>query len=417
VSRGPLLVLAGGVYQLPLIHAARSRGLEVVLFDGDPDAPGFEHAQHGEVVDIADPDRVISAARRWNPAGVASIVSDVAVRSGAVAAAALGLPGIDVETAEVCTDKFLMRSRCERAGMRCPPFAAVTSVEDARDAAVEVGFPLVVKPVDSSGSRGVTRVDMPAGVAPAVELALASSRQGRALLEGFLEGIECTVETFSVDGRTEVLGVSDKRRLPFPHCVSISLTYPPSLDASVRNAVVDVARRGLEAAGVRNGPGHVEVMVTLSGPVILELAARGGGYRIFSDILPRISGVDPVAAVIDQALGLTPRIMPAPTRAAVLRFFNPAASGMLTRVSGVDEAVRDEHVLDVVIEAAVGKPFQGITRDGERPGYVITLADTPEEAVAAADRAEQQVVFHIQPEHREAHHETPPASVLSGERT
>ena len=393
-----LLVLAGGPFQLPLIHAAKRRGLRVVLFDGSPDAVGFAHVDEGHVVDIADPAASVEAARRVNPDGVAAIVNEVSVTTTAAIAAALGLPGLDPETAANCTDKFRMRGCFERTGLPVPRYEAVSTLEEATRACERIGFPMVVKPVDSSGSRGVRRVESPAALPEALALALSNSRQRRAILESFLDGTECTVETFTVDGRTHVLGMSDKVHLPFPHCVSISLHYPPFFDEATRGAIAAAAIAAIDATGMRNGPGHVEVIVTPAGPVVVEVAARGGGYRIFSDILVRISGVDPVEAVIDLAMGDVPDAVPTKRRAAVLRFFNPQMTGLLQEVSGVEDARRIPNVLDIVVEAQVGKPLGGITRDGERPGYIITIADTREEALAAADQAEQTVRFTIEPQ-------------------
>jgi biotin carboxylase len=394
-----LLVLAGGPFQLPLIHAAKRRGLRVVLFDGSADAVGFEHADEGHVLDISNAAVSVDAARRVNPDGVAAIVTEVAVTTTAAIATTLGLPGIDPETAANCTDKFRMRACFERAGLPVPRYDAVSTSDEATRACERIGFPMVVKPVDSSGSRGVRRVESLDELPAALDLALSNSRQRRAILESFLEGTECTVETFTVHGRTHVLGMSDKVHLPFPHCVSISLHYPPFFDEETRQAIGDAAIAAIDATGLRNGPGHVEVIVTPTGPVVVEVAARGGGYRIFSDILVRISGVDPVEAVIDLALGETPNAVPTRRGAAVLRFFNPQGSGMLREVSGVEAAKRIPNILDVVVEARVGQPLRGITRDGERPGYIIAIADTRQQALEAADRAEQTVQFTIDPEH------------------
>ncbi len=392
-----LLVLAGGLFQIPIITAAKRRGLRVVLFDGSPDAPGFKLADAGQVVDIADEAVVVAAARAVKPDGVAAIVNEVSVRSTAAIAEALRLPGLDRETAAACTDKFIMRNCFERAGLPVPRYEVVAHPDQAVAVASRIGFPMVVKPTDSSGSRGVRRVDGPGDLVAAVGAALEHSRQKRAIVESFLDGTECTVETFTIGGRTQVLGMSDKVHLPFPHCVSISLTYPPHFDDATCRAIGDAATQAIDATGLRNGPGHVEVIVTETGPVVVEVAARGGGYRIFSDIIPGLSGVHPVEAVIDLALGLVPDVTPTRARAAVLRFFNPSETGVLQAVDGVDAARTIPHVLDIVVDAKVGQPLRGITRDGERPGYIITIAATRAAALAAADAAEQAVRFNILP--------------------
>jgi biotin carboxylase len=395
VPKAPFLILAGGLYQLPLIHAARRRGYQVALFDADPDSPGFKFAEFPEVVDISDADAVILAARRLAPSGIASIVNEVAVKTTAITAATLGIPGIGIEAAEACTDKFIMRNRFKQSGIPTPRFGVITRIGDATNVANSIGFPVVVKPVDNSGSRGVRRVEGIYDLEAAVELAMSHSRKRRVIIEEFLEGTEYTVETFTVNDHTEILGLSEKTRVPFPHCVSINLTYTPIATVTKGTDIVSAAKQAVDALGLHNGPAHIEVMLTKSGPFVVEVAARGGGYRIFSEILPSISGIDPIEAVIDQAIGLVPSIRPLYQKAAVLRFLNPQMTGIIQSVSGVAEARQVANVLDVVIEATPGKLFRGITRDGERPGYIITTADSPEKAILAADQAEQKVIFNI----------------------
>jgi biotin carboxylase len=393
MNTSPILLIAGGTYQLALIDAARRRGLKTVVFDGDPLAPGLARADRGQVVDLTDLEAVKRAACEVKPCAVAAIVSEVAVRAVAEAAAALGLPGLPRAVAEACTDKFLMRRCFAAAGLPVPQFRKAQSVQDALTAAGEIGYPVVIKPVDSSGSRGVRRVDDPGAMPSAVDLALSQSQKREAIVERFVAGIECTVETFSYHGRTEILGISEKVHVPFPACVSIDLTYPPSFAQDTIDAIADAARAAIAAVGLTSGPGHVEVFVTPDGPLVVELAARGGGYRIFSDIVPALSGVDPVECVLDLALGQEPRFDPTRAGAAVLRFFNPAARGVLQRVTGVEEARALKGILDVVIELPVGAPYDGITRDSERPGYVIAVGVDRATAVARATAVERTVQF------------------------
>lgn len=393
----PVLLLAGGVYQLPLIHACKRRGLSTVVFDGSPDAPGLTVADRGEVVDISDADAVIRAARAVSPMAVASITSEVTVRTTAAAAAALGLPGLPLAVAEAATDKVIMRQRFQAAGMPVPSFAQARSRDEASAAAARIGYPVIVKPVDSSGSRGVRRVESAHDLGSACELAIANSKSRTMIVEEFIDGLECTVETFSYRGETAVLGTSDKKHLPFPVCVSVDLTYPPALSAETRVAVEHAAMRAVKAIGLESGPGHIEVMVTDRGPVVIEIAARGGGYRIFSEILPLISGVDPVECVLDLALGQPPAFRPTRHEAAVLRFFTPQGQGVLADVRGVEPARRGEGIVDVVIESPIGTPYAGITRDGERPGYLIAIGPDRPTVLKRADAAEALVSFDFAP--------------------
>jgi biotin carboxylase len=392
IDSGAVLVLGAGKYQLPMIEAIHRRNLRCVAFDGDANAPGLTVADEGRVIDISDPARVLEAARAVRPAAVVTIVAEVAVRTAAQVTTALGLPGLSPEVALAATDKFVMREQFQAAGLPCPKFRRLESQDDVALAA-EVGFPLVVKPTDSSGSRGVRRVDKPDELPDAIANALRHSRSRQAIAESFVEGVECTVETFSSNGHVEILGISDKVHIPFPHCVSISLTYPPYFDSGIQAQIANAAKQAIQAVGLRDGTAHIEILMTRDGPVLVELAARGGGYRIFSDILREISGVDPVDAVLDVALGRAPAIEPTRSRAAVLRFFNPPGSGILRAIHGLENARRLPGVFALAIEAELGQEFHGITRDGERPGYTIVTGDTREDAIAVADQVERLVRF------------------------
>lgn len=394
----PFLLLGGGLYQLPLIQEVRARGLRALVLDGDPQAPGLALGDEGRVVNVSDASAVLEVARAVRPRGVASIVSEASVRSVAAVARELALPGMDPEVALASTDKVIMREKFRRHGLPTPRFGRATSVSDARKLAEEVGFPMVVKPVDSSGSRGVWRVDGVETLGTAVENALQNSASRQVIIESYIEGIECTIEAFTCGGEVHIHGMSVKKRVPFPQCVSIDLTYPTGFDGATERAVADAARGAVAALGIDNAPSHTEVIVSPDGPVVVEAAARGGGYRIFSDIVPWLSGVNAVAAVVDVALGKRPDVRPRLSRAAVLRFFAPAKTGVVRGVANVEQARQMPGVLEVSIDVRPGSRFGGITRDGERPGYVITLGETRADAVSAADLVEETVAFDIEPE-------------------
>jgi hypothetical protein len=129
---------------------------------------------------------------------------------------------------------------------------------------------------------------------------------------------------------------------------------------------------------------------------VVEIAARGGGFRIFPEILKEISGVDVIDLVIDQSLGIPCAINPTKEKAAVLRFLNPEARGIVLGVSGIELAKKIPSVKDVVLEETViGSIYSGINKDGDRPGYILTVAETIEDALKAADSAEKSIIFDI----------------------
>ena len=391
-----LLVLGAGPYQIPAIAAAKAMGCWVVAADGSAEAPGLDLADAAEVVDIRDTARCTAVAEAHRVEAVVSICTEVAVETTAVVAAARGLPGISPAAARAATDKFIMREQLAAAGIPGPRFAAATTLDEARTAAAEVGFPLIIKPVDNAGSRGVCRVDGTELLDPAFAAALAFSRKRKVILEAFMEGVESTIEALSWQGETEILAISDKKHVPFPDCVAISLDYPPHFSTAVLDEIGDVVQRSVAALGISCGPTHTEVMVTTEGVKMVELAARGGGFRVFSDVIPLVSGVDAVVETVKMALGEVPDIKAKAQRGAVLRFFNPACVGTLKRVAGLDVARAIPGVVDVQVEIVPGAVLKPIASDGDRPGYMLVSGRDRAEVQARARMVEDAVDFELE---------------------
>jgi len=393
-----ILVLAGGLYQLPLIKTLKKKGFGVVLFDGNSSAIGFDYVDRGVVIDIGDAtDCALSAKKLSDLVGVSSIVNEASVLTVAYIAEELGLFGIGVDAAKKCTDKVLMRECFYKFGLKVPLFGRANDFSQAEKLVDDIGFPVVVKPVDSSGSRGVSKVDYPYDLSVAYGSAVNHSKSGGVIVEGFLDGVEYTVEAYSVDGVAHILGFSQKKRVPFPACVSIELVYMPFELNPHGRVVVDAALKAINAVGLKDGPSHIEIIVTADGPYVVEIAARGGGFRIFPEIIQAVSGVNPIDLLVSQLSGAKPLIRRSKNDAAVLRFFSPPRSGSIVNIDGVEKARQVENIVDVVIESnTIGSYFDGIKKDGDRPGYLLSIAGTVEQALRSADESEKCVDFIIE---------------------
>jgi len=170
-----------------------------------------------------------------------------------------------------------------------------------------LSFPLIVKPNDSAGSRGVSVVKDKSALFEAFNSARRQSRIGEVILEGFIEGKECTVEGLTYDGRTEILAISEKKKIEGEYRVATDIVYPSAFSDGIIKDIKRTVKRAVKAIGIDMGPTHSELIVTPEGkPVLLEVAARGGGFGIFSTIVPLISGVDIVKETIKICLGEKP---------------------------------------------------------------------------------------------------------------
>lgn len=154
-----IMFIGAGKYQLPGIEKAKDLGLKVVAIDRDPNAAGLKAADGPIVLDIKDIEGSIRVAKENNIDGVLTIASDIAIPTIAAVANELGLPGISPEVAKIATNKALMREKFVEYDVPSPRFRNVRTLDEAREAAEEIGFPVVIKPIDNAGSRGVTKVD------------------------------------------------------------------------------------------------------------------------------------------------------------------------------------------------------------------------------------------------------------------
>ena len=157
VTRRTVLIIPASAYVLPVIRRAQALGLAVVATDRNPGAPGLHAADHAEIVDIFDMERMLAVARRYDVEAVVTEQTDAAVPTAAWVAEQLGLPSIGYEVACTATNKWRMREACRHAGIPLPVYRKVSSAPEAVDAAREIGLPVVLKPVDAQASRGVGR--------------------------------------------------------------------------------------------------------------------------------------------------------------------------------------------------------------------------------------------------------------------
>jgi biotin carboxylase len=173
------------------------------------------------------------------------------------------------------------------------------------------------------------------------------------------------------------------------------LSYPPLYSKDTLDNISSLIKEALDAVGLDSGASHSEILMTRKGPFIVEVAGRGGGFGIFSDIIPFVSGVDAVKQCINISMGFDVDIKAKHKKAAVLRFFNPPL-GKIKRISGLEEARKLPGVFKVELNKKEGDVFYQIRRDGERPGLMITFGENREEAIKKADLVESTVKFEIE---------------------
>jgi biotin carboxylase len=391
-----LLVLTAGMWQVPVIARAKELGLTVIATDQNPDAPGLALADVPELVSCLDIEAVLAIANKHRVDGVVAEQTDVAVVTAAHVAQELGLPGIDVDTALRATNKWFMREACRRAGVPIPQYRKVNSAGEARQAAEEIGLPVVVKPVDGQSSKGVAKVRSLSDIPHWYESARLASRCGDVLVEEMLTGTESSAEGFHFGNRLMVLGISEKWKCPPPHSFDVRLIYPASFSEATMNEIRDVNRRVIEALGIRFGVTHAEYIVTAKGVFLLEAAARGCGAGVASQLIPAMTGFDPIGARIRQALG--ERIDPPGKLAAKfgLLEFLMLPPGRIVSIEGVETARQLPGVIALEYFVKSGDCIGVIENGAQRPGMLLAVADSRAGLTDLLDRVQSAVNVRMQ---------------------
>jgi biotin carboxylase len=392
-----LLVLGAGPAQLGVLAAARARDLTVVVADRDPSAPGFRYADRRAIVSIEDEPAIERLARAEEIDGVIAPGTDHAVALAARIAERHGLPHpVTPESASLAVSRMKQRERLAAAGVAQPRSVVCRSLEEASQAAEELGFPVVIEAPDRAGERGVGLARDRAELAAATAVALAESRGDYCLVEELVGGDIVTVNAFSLDGHFVPLTVTDREQAPPPAFgVPLAHRWPADLEPADVGAAVETAAAAAHALGIEHGPTTVQVLLGDDGPLLAKVSARvGGGHD--AELCRVALGVDLNALAVACALGETVHAQELAARAGVggacVRFL-VAPPGELQDVRGLEAAYAVEGVRGIRVYRKPGHVFRALHRASDRAGAVLATGASRDEALDAAARAMRQIRF------------------------
>lgn len=375
-----LLIIGASVLQLPAIQKAKEMGLHVGVVDFNPEAIGIPYADEYFNVSTNDEEGVYQIAKVFGADGIITLATDMPMRSVAYATQKLGLAGISYDTAVKATDKGEMIKAFEAAGVEHPWYFILSNLDDVENMLDKITYPCISKPVDNAGSRGVVLINKREELKAAVSYSSSNGRNGTVIIEEYLQGDEVSVEIIVMEGKVHILQVTDKLTTGAPHFVEMGHSQPCSLGTNNIELIHDLAKKAVMAIGIKNGPAHVEMMLTKNGPKMIELGARMGGDCITTHLVPLSTGIDMVKATIEIALGEKPDITPLFQKGSAIRYFNEI-HGKIKTVEGIEVAEKMEGVHQVTLVKHIGDTVIGMGSSVDRVGYVIAQSDT---AVSAA---------------------------------
>jgi biotin carboxylase len=399
-----LLMLPTQTYRTPALLAAAARcGVELTVASEEDSAVGHLNPGGFLTLPFSTPDACAEPVREFSrqyPIDAVIGIDDSVIEAAAVVARALELPHNDPNAVAVAKDKRRSREQLAAGTVACPEFVWRSFDDPDRDLSPEFGFPAVVKPLELSASRGVIRVD------DADELAAAVSRveaivAGEAdcpteagfLIESFVSGPEVAVEGLLRNGVLEVLAVFDKPDpLEGPYFEESIYLTPSRLSESQQAELAETSAAACLGLGLSEGAVHIELRVTQSGPVVIEVNPRAIG-GLCSDVLKFGTGLTLEELLLNHALGDRAALPDRVDRAAGVLMLSVGAGGKLVRVEGVERAEAVAGVERVAITAHPGQPLQAWPEGGPYPGFVFAAAETLEEVERALQSAGEMLTL------------------------
>lgn len=297
-----LAIIGASYLQLPLVKKAKEMGLETICFAWDDGAICKEFADQFYPFSIIEKEKILQKCLEIGIDGITTIASDTAVVTVNYVASRMGLRSNPDEYSEVTTNKYKMRQCFLDNDVPSPKFALVENTHHYQITGFK--FPLIVKPTDRSGSRGVEKVLDPVQLEEAISRARKESFENKAIIEEFVTGREISVEAISNEGQHTILQITDKVTTGAPFFVELEHHQPSSLHDNIKDCVKSVVIKALDALHVQYGASHSELKITEDGDIrVIEIGARMGGDFIGSDLVRLSTGYDFLKGVIEVALG------------------------------------------------------------------------------------------------------------------
>ena len=307
-SKKKLLLLGGARYLLPVIEAAHNLGIYVITCDYLPDNYAHKYADEYCNVSIIDKEAVLEKARQLQIDGITSFACDPGVETAAYVAETLGLPTHPYESVAILQNKAKFRAFLQENGFCVPKAKGYTDWKMAQEQADLFRWPVIVKPTDSAGSKGVTKVESISELKAAAEYAISFSKTDSFIVEEYIEKEGCSSDSdcFTVDGELVFCSFSDQRfdkNSANPYTPA-AFSWPSSMPQQIQQELRSELQRLFRLLKLKTSIFNVETRLGTDGKAyIMEVSPRGGGNRL-AEMLRYASGTDLIENTVRAAVGL-----------------------------------------------------------------------------------------------------------------
>lgn len=301
IKKQKLAIIGASYLQLPLVETANKMGIETHCFAWENGAVCKEICDYFYPISVLDKDAILEICKKVKVDGITTIATDIAMPTISFVAEKMNLISNSFQTSLWATNKALMRERFNLGSVNSPRFLVVNDQEDIT--VRTLNYPVIVKPVDRSGSRGINKIYSSENLSRAVDLAIEESISKKAIIEEFIEGEEVSVESISWRGEHYILAITDKVTTGEPHFVELEHHQPTGKSKEIQNIIKELALTSLNSLNIEYGAGHTEIKIDKYGNAyVIEVGARMGGDFIGSHLVHLSTGYNFLKGVIEVAL-------------------------------------------------------------------------------------------------------------------
>ena len=299
MDKKSILVFGVGELQRSIIRQAKLKGLFTIGIDPCPDAVCKDEVDAFEIVGGQDFEGTCAIVEKYGVDAIVTAATDKPLVMMARVAEKYGFPFYSIETAQWSTDKYQMKQRFLEGGVPCARGRLIAKVKEAND----LYYPLIVKPRDNSGSRGVKLCRNKEELEEAMQEALQYSHLDTVLVEEYIEGQEYSIEGLHYDGKSEVIQFTEKTTTEFPYNVELAHKQPANLTEAQKDEIRQVILRIAQCMHFENCPSHIELKINERGIFVIETSPRLGGDYITSTLVPLSTGINMEDQLLNIALG------------------------------------------------------------------------------------------------------------------
>ncbi len=386
-----IMIIGAGLLQSYVIKRAKELGYATVVVDKDPEAIGFKYADYAKNIDIIDKQSCLEFAREMQIDGVLTAATDYGVLTTSYIARELNLNGLKIDTAKLIKNKFEVRKKLSQDKNNTNQYFFITSLDDIEGIKDIIKYPLIVKPCDGSGSKGVSKVTNIEELKKACKNAIKNSLSKKILLETFVTGKEYGVESFVYKDKIYILGIMEKIMTKEPNYAELGHTISYNLNDDLRKKIETTVKNAIKTLNIDFGSVNMDIIVTNQNDVcIIDIGARMGGNLIGSHIIPMATGIDYMGNIIKASLGENVDFENKYKHIISTRLMD-FVPGKVKTLPDLSTYYKDQDVKYIVCKLKIGDKINTYKNNLDGCGYVVVSNNDVETAKKKALKIKEDI--------------------------